>query len=336
MKTLYYLALALLMASEPALGSTREENITVCNRTDGVSLAGTIARPESSAIKGVLILATGSGRQDRDETIMGKKPFKTLADSLGKYGYATMRFDDRGAGESGGKFETATAATYLEDMKYMLSAADSIFPNVPVGILGHSEGGWTAIQGSQDERCDFIVTLAAPAWPGDSLIRSQARAIATAATGRWDKESTQRRILDICMQQLPRSIIKMQLMTALNEESGEAAKIPDVQKQISATVEVMTSDHYREMLVYNPAKDISNVGKPWLALNGSIDMQVRPENLGTIEELNQTASTVLLPGHNHLFQKGRTGLINEYPVLDGDISGECIRTIVEWLDKTLR
>lgn len=107
--------------------------------------------------------------------------------------------------------------------------------------------------------------------------------------------------------------------------------MPAVQKQLSATVDVMTSEHYRQLLSYDPADDIKKVSKPWLAVNGSLDMQVLPENLETFKKLNPNVDTVLLEGHNHLFQKGGTGSIQEYKDLDGDVSDDCIFSIINWL-----
>lgn len=334
-KTLFMrqIFLALSLASVLlASGKTVDEDIKIINPADGVVLAGTLTQPADRNPKGVLILVTGSGCQDRDETIFGKKPFRTIADSLAAHGYASFRYDDRGAGESGGDFKTTTADTYLSDLKCMLACSDSIFSNMRTGVLGHSEGGWTAIQAAANPSCDFIITLAGPAWKGDSLIMSQSRAIAVAQTGRWDKEKTQRKLLDICMLPVPESIIKTQLYMALSAEYGDAAAMPTVQKQLSATVDVMTSEHYRQLLSYDPADDIKKVSKPWLAVNGSLDMQVLPENLETFKKLNQNVDTVLLEGHNHLFQKGGTGRIQEYKDLDGDISADCIFSIIDWLD----
>ena len=132
---------------------------------------------------------------------------------------------------------------------------------------------------------------------------------------------------------VPERIIKTQLYMALSAEYGDAATMPAVQKQLSAAVDVMTAEHYRQLLNYDPAEDIKNVSKPWLAINGSVDIQVLPENLETFKQLNHTVDTVLLEGHNHLFQKGGTGSIQEYKNLDGDISAECIFHIIDWLDK---
>lgn len=307
-------------------------NVSIVNPADGISLAGTLTTPANRP-KAIVIMATGSGCQDRDETVFGKKPFRTIADSLAAHGFASFRFDDRGAGQSGGDFKTATAATYLSDIKCMLAYSDSLFRDIPTGILGHSEGAWTAIKCASDPRCDFIITLAGPAWKGDSLIMSQSRAIAVAQTGRWDKEATQRKLLDICMQNLPPAILKAQLYMALSEEYGDAASMPAVQKQLALIVETMTSDHYRELLRYDPSDDIKKVKKPWLAVNGSVDMQVLPENLYTYSSLNSNVETILLEGHNHLFQKGATGMIQEYQTLEGDVSSECVTGIITWLEK---
>lgn len=329
-----YLICSLMLAACGMNLAATEKEIEI-SAPDGVRLCGTIQTPEASVPKGVIVLATGSGRQDRDETIFGKKPFKTIADTLAARGYATLRFDDRGAGNSGGSFESATINTDRSDMRTMLETARSLVPGVPAGVLGHSQGGLTAIGAARDSLCDFIITLAAPAWPGDSIIMSQTRAIAVAQTGRWDAEQKQRRLMDTCLSPLPAHLAKIQILLILSEDLGDSATLPQVAEQLGQIAEVMTAEPYRMMLRYNPAQDISAVHIPWLALNGSKDTQVLPGNLATISELNPSAKTVLMEGHNHLFQKASTGLLGEYASLPGDISAETLAEIVKWLDSLL-
>ncbi len=318
-----------------SLNSFGAENEIELTAADGVRLCGTLSTPDASEAKGVLVLATGSGCQDRDETIFGKKPFKTIADTLAAHGYATLRFDDRGAGLSGGSFSQSNILTDRSDVRAMLEYARSIMPGIPSGVLGHSQGGWSALGVARDSLCDFIITLAGPAWSGDSVIMSQTRAIAVAQTGRWDAEQKQRSLLDVCLSPLPAHLAKVQLIMIMSKDLGESATLPQVAEQLTQVADAMTSESYRMMLRYNPAEDILRVDVPWLALNGTKDMQVLCENLQTIKDLNPKAITVPMEGHNHLFQHANTGMLQEYASLPGDISAETMAEIVKWLDSVI-
>lgn len=316
-------------------GNTEERDVTVFNKRDGICLAGTLSYPASGKPRAAIVLASGSGQQDRDETIMGHRPFRTIAEGLSSKGYAVLRMDDRGIGGSGGDFSESTTDDFVTDISAAVCYLDSCLGgSVPVGVLGHSEGGTVAVKTAvTNGLCRFIVTLAGPAWSGDSIIMSQARAIATAMTGRWDNEASQRRLLDIVKSDMPGYMANAQLALEIGREYGEGATIPQVKEQIGNAAALMTSPWYRAMVRYNPEDDIRRVAVPWLALNGSKDLQVLPGNLETIRELNPKATTVELEGHNHMFQKCVTGLMQEYATLQGDISDETIDAIVSWLDR---
>ncbi len=319
------------------VASAEEIEVAVTNHGDGTRLAGTLSTPATTP-KCAILLATGSGPQNRDEEIMGLRPFKVLSDSLTEAGYAVLRMDDRGTAASGGDFKTATATDFIGDLRAGLSFLDSCYRSIPKGIIGHSEGGQLAIRIAADrsEGCnpDFIITLAAPAWRGDSLIMSQSRALSTAMTGTWPGEAMQRDILAIARGPLPYSVASPMVFSIIAKELGGAAQLPEVQRQLTGQVDAVLSPYYREMLRYDPESDIAAVSVPWLALNGDKDLQVVNANLSTISTLNPGASTTTVAGHNHLFQKATTGLPQEYPSLGQSPSPETISLILEWL-KTL-
>lgn len=327
-----FLAAALSVLSLTA--GAAERDVTVYNNDARITLGGTLSTPDNGAPRALLVLASGSGQQNRDEEILGHKPFKRIADCLAARGYAVLRMDDRGTGASGGKFTGAVNDDFVSDIRSAIALADSLYPGVPKGVLGHSEGGNTAIKTAvRDGRCAFIVTLAAPAWQGDSIIMSQTRAIANAMTGTWEKEALQRSLLDIAKGPLPAFMASTAIIQLMAGDIGpEAAALPQVQSQFAAAAAAMTSPWYREMLRYDPAADIAAVTVPWLALNGSLDKQVLPGNLDTIRSLNAGADTRLMPGHNHLFQICDTGLVSEYAGIAEDISDDTLSTIAEWLD----
>jgi len=311
-------------------------DMKIFNADDSISLAGTLTAPAGNHPKSVVILASGSGAQNRDEEIMGHRPFKTIAEYLSGNGYAVLRMDDRGTGESEGDFAKAVTDDFVTDISAAIACMRKIYADVPVGVIGHSEGGIVAIKSAvQNSGCDFIITLAAPAWSGDSIIMSQMRALATGLTGKWDGEAQQREILDIVKSDLTDMQVGISLSFLLNRIYGSAATLPEIKSGISKQVETLTSPWYRGMIKYDPARDIRNVHKPWLALNGDRDTQVLPANLLTIKELNPAACIIELKNLNHLFQRCITGLPTEYASIQEDISPEALEAMLLWLDSNV-
>ena len=80
-----------------------ERDVDFVQRVDGHTLAGTLSVPPGDGPHAAVVLITGSGSQDRDETIGTIKPFAALADRLARAGIAVLRFDDRGVGGSGAR-----------------------------------------------------------------------------------------------------------------------------------------------------------------------------------------------------------------------------------------
>lgn len=312
-----------------AFAHPSEHEVRVTNHSAGIVLAGTLTTPPSP--KAVCVLATGSGAQDRDETLLGHKPFKVLADSLADRGYAVLRMDDRGTGSSGGSFSGATVDDFVTDIAAGVGYVDSLFRDIQICVIGHSEGGGIAIRlGASDKRVDMIVTLAAPAWRGDSVIMSQCREMAVRMLGHWDGEALQRQLLDIAMSDASESSVRMSLQYLLM--TLPEVSIPQVREQLMASAAQMSTPYYRQMLRYDPIPDIEKVKCPWLALNGDRDVQVLCANLDTIATHAPQADTVTMVGHNHLFQHSTTGMPDEYASLHEDISIETLNTIISWLD----
>lgn len=329
MKTLYLPIVIFLVTVLDAVAEERE--ITVINPSDNAILAGTLAEPVNP--RAAIVLATGSGQQDRDESAFGHKPFKTLSDALSDAGYAVLRMDDRGAGKSKGDMTNYTTDTYVGDIHSALCALDSIYPGIKKGVIGHSEGGLVAIMtGVRDSLCDFIVTLAAPAWSGDSIIMSQSRAMSVALTGKWDGEKTEREFLNIIKMNLPDYQTLPMLWALFTAQLGDALKFPGVQEQLDEQIKVAISPWYKRWVSINPEEFIESVSVPWLALNGDRDFQVLSGNLQTISSLNPSAKTILLKDHNHMFQETKTGMITDYERDGQSPSSIALETIITFLN----
>lgn len=299
---------------------------------DGIVLGATLTYPADSKPLAAIAMATGSGTQNRDEEVFGHKPFKALAENLSEAGYAVLRVDDRGYDDPE-QAKSATNDIFVDDARCALGVLDSIYDrSIKKGVIGHSEGGLTAIKLAADSAVDFIVTLAAPAWRGDSIVMSQSRVAAMAATGRWDAENGQRQLLDIAMGTGSDFFRRSAIRSVINSQLGASASLPQVQAIVTKQIESLMSPWYRDFLNTNPANYIPKVRIPWLALNGEKDMQVLAENLKTINELNPSADTRLIPSLNHLFLECTSGLPSEYPTLTGDIDPGVIKLITEWMN----
>lgn len=316
----------------PALAFTSRE-VVIDNNADRVKLAGTLTMPDSGKPRAAILMITGSGSQDRDETVFGHKPFRTIAEYLSDHGYAVLRTDDRGTGSSTGSSDGITTTSNIRDAGASLDWLAAEYPDVSVGLLGHSEGGQIAYRMASVPSCRFIITLGAPAWRGDSLIMAQSRAIAVASTGSWPGEQLQRLLVTTAASDAPAFSARVMMLSALSESLGEQAKLPQVQELLGRQIDGMLSPWYREFLRYDPAADIKSVTVPWLALNGGKDLQVPPANLETISTLNPRAETRLMEGLNHLFQPAGTGLPQEYATINGDVSPETLGEMVRWLDE---
>jgi len=181
-----------------------EEDVVIDNATAKVKLAGTLTVPQGPGPFPAVLLITGSGPQDRDESLMGHKPFLVLADHLTRQGIAVLRLDDRGVAKSTGDFAAATTADFSTDAEsgflYLLSRRE-IEPH-KVGLIGHSEGGLIApMVAARNEKVAFIVLMAASGVPGDDVLVEQVRMMAMASGAPRDQVATmttlQREVLTI-------------------------------------------------------------------------------------------------------------------------------------------
>ena len=151
------------------------EDVTFQNVKAGATLAGTLTVPTGGS-KYVLIMVTGSGPENRDEEVFEHKPFAVIADRLARAGIATLRYDDRGVGQSvGGDVKGATSIDLAEDAAAGIEWLRAQKRFKKVGIIGHSEGGLIAFILGAQKKVDFIVSLAGPGVKGDSVLLEQSR-----------------------------------------------------------------------------------------------------------------------------------------------------------------
>ncbi len=324
------------------------ENIYFVNPIAGIRLAGTLTLPKSDNAVPVAVLISGSGPQDRNEEIMGHKPFLVIADHLTRQGIAVLRFDDRGVGESEGKFSGSTTADFATDVTAAVSylRGRKEIDHSKIGLIGHSEGGIIApIIAADDEGIAFIVLLAGTGIPGDQIILMQQELIGR-ASGISEEEINHTRQINQKSFEIIRStddpearetMLRDYLLELIH--SGEM-DIPD-QMSPEELLELQTRQIINpwmlHFLTYDPAPVLERVTCPVLALIGDKDLQVPSEiNLQAIRKAlekggSQYITTIELPGLNHLFQHCDTGSPLKYGVLTETFAVHVLELMADWI-----
>ena len=325
------------------------EDITFQNVKANISLAGTLTLPEKEGNFPVVILISGSGAQNRDEELLGHKPFLVISDHLTKNGIAVLRYDDRGVGKSEGNFKIATSADFATDVESAIAYLKTRkeIDKKKIGLMGHSEGGLIApMVASQSEDVSFIVLLAGTGLRGDKIILLQ-QALIAEADGTSDsgiKEATDAftKAVDMVMKSDDDQKLKTDLTNFINEliENDPNAEIPGGMTKedfVSTQVNEISSPWMKYFLKLDPAIAIEKVKCPVLAINGEKDLQVPPkENLEAIKTAlakggNEKVTTVELPNLNHLFQECETGSPKEYANIEQTISPTALTLILDWI-----
>jgi len=316
----------------------REEEITYDNKAQNVTLAATFTIPQGTGPFPAVLLITGSGPQDRDESLLGHKPFLVLSDYLTRHGIAVLRADDRGVGKSTGIFGTATTADFSTDAETgvaYLKTREEVNPH-KIGLIGHSEGGMIApMVAARNRDVAFIVMLAGIGVPGDQVLVAQGAAIQIANGKSADEAAKnavkEREMLALVETEKDPAVLEKELKEKM------AGQVPDA--QIGLQISEITSPWFRYFLTYDPATALRKVTCPVLALDGSLDKQVLPsQNLPAIRKALEEAGNKHfeideLPGLNHLFQTAKTGSPLEYAEIEETMSPVALEKIATWIAK---
>ena len=318
------------------------EEVSYENANAGIKLSGTLTLPFSSKNSPAVVLITGSGPHDRDETIYGHKPFHVLADYLTRHGIAVLRFDDRGVGKSQGVFDEATTKDFASDVlagvNYLKKRKE--VNSGQIGLIGHSEGGMIAPMLAVDaNHLAFIILMAAPGVSGEEILYEQQKLILKSHQIS-DSEITKNRKLQESLYKVLKSEsnqakaeVQLQNLFA-NHYSAPSEELPS---EILESIRIMNSMWYRNFLTHDSASFLRQVQIPVLALNGELDLQVSSkQNLPAIEKIlkksgNIDYELVEFPKLNHLFQTSRTGAISEYIEIEETIAPIVLEKIVDWI-----
>jgi len=325
------------------------EDVKFENNVDKISLAGTLTLPKKEGVFPVVILISGSGPQDRNEELMGHKPFLVLADHLTRKGIAVLRFDDRGTAESTGNFKTATSVDFARDVesavKYLQTRKE--INKKQIGLIGHSEGGIIApMVAAASKDIHFIVLLAGTGIRGDQLLLLQQELIGKASgISDADLQKTKainKGVFDIILKSNNDQSLKNELTTYLGrsmKDIPESVKPAGMNENdyVKLQVNQLTIPWMNYFIKYDPAPTLEKVRCPVLAINGEKDLQVPAKiNLEAIGYAlkkggNKKVTTKILPGLNHLFQECTTGSPSEYAKIEQTFSPVALDEITNWI-----
>ena len=327
-------------------------DVTYTNAKDGTTLAGTITLPPGPGPHPAVVMITGSGAQDRDESLLGHKPFLVIADHLSRHGIAVLRADDRGVGGSTGNVSDATAQDSVGDVLAAVALLKTLpeIDHARIGVIGHSEGGIIGpMAAAASHDVAFVVMLAGTGVKGRDILTMQSEAIMRAAGLKEDlvaKVTVQHKhLMDMIEQNAPPAeieaatlaLVKVQVEANASVSGGARPSDAELDQAVKQQMAALDSKWFRSFLFYDPRDALRHVTVPVLALNGSLDVQVPPKaNLPEIEkalkEAGNTDITVReMPGLNHLFQTARTGGPSEYAEITETFSPAALDIITQWI-----
>jgi len=326
-----------------------------------VTLAGTLTLPPGDGRAPGLLLITGSGPQDRNEEILGHKPFLVIADHLTRTGYAVLRVDDRGVGGSTGSDELATFDDLLGDV---LAGVELLraHPRVDadrVGLLGHSQGGFLAPVAAleADGGVAFTILMAGPAVDGFSTLLAQNERIIELAMRAADPDVSDAEVAAAIASQvaflealyplleseddegaraLVRERVETELATMPAEQRPDEASLAAL---IEANQDGVVAPAFRSFLLFDPQPYLRQLTVPTLAVFGGLDSQVLAEQSeGPMREAlaaagNPDATVITFPGVNHLMQPALTGGLDEYGAIETTIDPDVLEAIAQWLQE---
>ncbi|PQV48280.1 hypothetical protein CLV33_105130 [Jejuia pallidilutea] len=329
-----------------------EDVVFFNSKADSIKLAGTLTLPKAIKKPPVAILISGSGPQNRDAYLkpFNHKPFLVLADYLTKQGIAVLRYDDRGVGESQGKFKDATSFDFALDVEaaiHFLKTRNDIDTS-KIGLIGHSEGGLIApIVTSKNKDVAFVVMLAGPGVDGGKILETQSRKMMELRGVQKmmidENEKLTTIIYDVIKRYKNTDTIKSKIAKGLNNFKAQnpmSIVSPSITPiLIEQQFKILESKWLLEFIKIDPKEYLEKTTCSILVLNGSKDVQVLPEvNLPEIQKALATSGNTdvtikELENLNHLFQTAETGNLDEYKTIEETFAPSALKLIADWINE---
>ncbi len=331
-----------------------QDEVTIYNPTGDFNLRGTLTHPEQDKLikNPCVVLITGSGPQDRNEEILGHRPFLVLADRLTLSGYGVLRMDDRGTGKSEGVFNGATSVDFATDIEAAIAFVKTLpyIDTQRIILMGHSEGGMIAnMVAAKHPEVYGVISLAGPGVLGSTLLTEQQLLIAK-SIGATENELNELKSFSLefyplltldSIDQVRKNatdFLKQFIKKGKNKELRKSSK-EEQEEWIKLNLDAYVNPWMLYFLNYNPMFDLKKINCHYLALNGTTDLQVPAKmNMEAIASYcNPSAGKIkeikTLDGLNHMFQPSATGSPIEYGSNEITFDNTAIQEILNFLDR---
>ena len=326
-----------------------EEEVSFTDAKSGITFAGTLTLPRGDKKFPAVVLVSGSGPQNRNEELLGHKPFLVIADYLTRQGIAVLRYDDRGTGASKGVFSTSTTLDFAQDAEaaFTFLLNDARIDATKIGIMGHSEGGMIApMVAARNPGVAFVVMLAGPGLKGEDILLLQSDLIQKAdSTPQSEIDANtalNKKMYAIAIKEKDDKKAADKMRVLIDEYwktvNPETIKKYGLDKKILVqSVYQILTPWFRYFLQSDPAKYLVRVKCPVLAVNGSKDLQVPPQqDLEAIKKYltkagNKHFTIKEFEGLNHLFQHATTGSPSEYVDIEETFAPEVLEYLGKWI-----
>jgi pimeloyl-ACP methyl ester carboxylesterase len=328
-----------------------EAEVFFLNNEAHINLSGTLTLPSGPGPFPAVVLISGSGPHDRDETLAGHRPFLVISDYLTRHGIAVLRYDDRGVMKSQGDFHKATTVDFATDAQaaWEFLNHQSRIDGKNIGLIGHSEGGIIGTMvAAQNGKVAFLVLLAGTGIPGERLALMQSQEISRSRGAGEEairKETRMNeKLFQVFKTQEKAQLAEMEMRRIITDSLAQMSDSEKKELNVSEQSLLQDMKGYladypwaRFFFGFDPAVDLQKVHCPVLALIGDKDTQVPADvNLAAIGSAlnkagNKNSEIRKLPGLNHLFQTAQTGHPQEYGKIEETISPAVLQMVGDWI-----
>lgn len=314
-------------------------------------LGTTLTMPRGRGPFPGVVLLSGTGSQDRDNSMSAHRPFAVIADHLTRRGFAVLRFDDRGSGVSSGLFDElrtveSDAFDAIAAFRYLREHPE--VDRARTGFIGHSEGGIVApLAAGQTEGVGFLVLLGSPAVDMIETALTQHESIARARGATEARIAFERRvrsrIYGILRVETDAARAREAVAAVFRETTIEAGVadldwIIELKQAVDVLMAKAWSTTFRQRLLADPKPALRALRVPALALFGSLDVQVvaavnEPVMRDALSASSPLTEVRTLPGLNHAFQTAKTGSVDEYWQIEETFAPSALEVMGLWLTR---
>lgn len=319
------------------VASWAQSDVEVRIASGDAVLAGTLTLPDDPA-RAAVVLIQGAGPHGRNQVISRAPMFKELAEGLARQGVASLRIDNAGVGDSTGQ----RVQHFKQRQPHIIAAFDALaaraeLQNVPLGLIGHSEGTLVAssIWADRKDAIDFMVLLGAPGRQGRAVWVEQ-----QSNPARFPDHSPEDH------QRLRAAFDAIAQASIAADRAAVTAGVDHLFELVRATpeeiaenkpgfIERMASPEMQVWLSHDPAPVFGQITDPTLLVWGDADTLTSPlQNLPVfLAEKNPAAAATLivLPQEDHFFLRGEGLAPGQHRAGAMSLSPAVVKTVSDWI-----